>query len=137
MDIDAFRAKLGARKKQMKELENQLAEEGRKLIVEAAQDLFSKYPELEMFGWNQGQYYNDEYYSFRLNIEAEDLIINNEHLYNLDGDDQHPWKDQAAEEIHQILKQFGKNDFKRLFGENAKVVVNKQEILIEEYDPGY
>jgi hypothetical protein len=149
-NLSRFKSSIEARNKASRAAYRQIDKYGKDFILASFKKLFEKYPKLKAFSWEQGQYYNDETYDFRCNTDyisingidhatledreaLADLGLGTENGTDPDFND---WADEAAEEISDILNFLNENDYEKMFGE-AKVVVTRDEIKIEEFQGDY
>ena len=98
-------------------------------LADAAKELFDKYPAMESFAWNQGLYYNDSDYDYRCNNDSDSLIINGIMGYNSDAD-----QTKQYHEVSEFLTKINDDILREVFGENAKIVVSREGVCIEEQD---
>lgn len=130
----------------MAEFRKKMKDEGKAYFAEQVKLLFSENPTLLSFSWNQyTPYFNDgEPCTFSANtdypvlqIEGDDetneqVLEDNEESYY--KDDKNEGRGKIWSSVSDFLKSFDDDDMELLFGDHARVVVNREEITIKDYD---
>lgn len=116
---------------------------GYSFFKEYMNPIFEKFPKLESFGWNQGEYYDDQSNYFAVRCDDSDIEINGESEHTREDDpaedllsEGKDWRLQASDEVATYLAVFSEDDHKALFGSDTKVVVYKDKIVLEDFE-GY
>lgn len=141
MDIQEFHDQLQEHKERLKEAEELVQEyilkNAKKFLLARSKELFAKYPEMKNFGWQQGQYYDDNSYSFEVRSENDFIFINDKEFEvpfcDMDDGDQADWMSEATVDISNMLNELETSDFEILFG-NASVTVTPKTIVFEYFD---
>lgn len=96
-----------------------------------AKELFEQNPELKSFGFKGFiPYFNDgETCEYSANIDYPD--INGECGYEIEYDKKE--LESLQDKVKDFLQNFDDEFFESVFGSHAKVLVTKDEIVIEEY----
>lgn len=116
-------------KTEIHRLQEEAKEKSKTLFNEVAKEIFAKYPELEEISWRQyTPYFNDGDVCTFHNC-SDDAMVN--------GDDM-PWKKEEQTEMHKEIKAFlgtfDDDDYLTMFGDHAKVTVNKAGIEVDFYE---
>lgn len=126
-------------KAQMKEFRQRMKDEGETFFKDLAKELFEKNPELLKFSWYQyTPYFNDgDPCIFSANIDYPNILLS-----NMDEEiwlDDEPYFDDGTKEseildsVIKFLSQFDDSDFEMLFDDHSRIIVGRDEIVIEEY----
>jgi hypothetical protein len=117
------------------------------LFAKESKNIFDKYPNVKSFGWDQYNYYNDNWDEFSVFLQSDCIRING---YDVEGygasdedsipeNEENPISEAIYEEISDMLEEFcDKKDkdneyniFSSLFGMNVKVEVTRNGIATE------
>lgn len=135
-------------KASMAKMQEELTEKAKKAFHEVSQEIFSKYPNLVEFSWNQyTPYFNDGdpcVFGARTDYPWVKFADDNpEDCEDEDrGNEYSSWqlkdkvlneKEQAANEVLDLLAAFDDHDYEEMFGDHLTVIVTRDGIETEEY----
>ena len=132
MDVENFKAVLEARRQAQIAADKLVKKQGKKFIQLMTADLFEKYPKLEFFSWQQGEYYDDQSYNYSVANDAGSLVINGENAWAQEEEDEE-WAGLAADDIEEALGALDSSDYESLFG-TAKIVITKNSLVLESFE---
>lgn len=145
-------SELDALKARMIELEQEMQNAGKTFFTNAAQDLFDKYPELDEFSWTQyTPYFNDgDECIFSVHSDYPEGVVNGERVDELTksygtwdsvnrkyipkAESELTLEDRIGEDLTTLLGAVPTNTMKQMFGDHVKVTVNREGIVVEDYD---
>lgn len=125
-------------KKKMKAALEQANAIVKEAFLEASNEVFKKYPNIESFSWTQyTPYFNDgEECTFSAQTEYPQLTFTDGTEIDInygsgDADAEVVAKEVAA--VEKFLAQFDESDYKEMFGDHVRVVVSRKGVHTEEY----
>jgi hypothetical protein len=99
------------------------------LVHKYAQELFDEYPNLESFGWCQGEPWRDGNETY-FEVPVYDQLFVNKKTY-----DDYPEVDTEAEKHFEVVRKFmdsfTEDEFLLMFGNGSAVTINREGIEIE------
>ena len=125
-------------KKKMKAALEQANAIVKEAFLEASNEVFKKYPNVESFSWTQyTPYFNDgDECTFSAQTEYPQLTFTDGTEIDInygsgDADAEVVAKEIAA--VETFLAQFDESDYKEMFGDHVRVVVSRKGVHAEEY----
>ena len=126
-------------KKKMKAALEQANAIVKEAFLEASNEVFNKYPNIESFSWTQyTPYFNDgDECTFSAQTEYPQLTFTDGTEIDInygegDADTEVVAKEIAA--VKTFLAQFDESDYEEMFGDHVRVVVSRKGAKIEGYD---
>ena len=108
-------------------------------FLEASNEVFNKYPNIESFSWPQyTPYFNDgDECTFSALTEYPQLTFTDGTEIDIDYGEGDADAEVVAKEIAAVktfLAQFDESDYEEMFGDHVRVVVSRKGAKIEGYD---
>ena len=126
-------------KKKMKAALEQANAIVKEAFLEASNEVFNKYPNIESFSWTQyTPYFNDgDECTFSAQTEYPQLTFTDGTEIDINYESGDDMRCEVAKEIaavETLLAQFDESDYKEMFGDHVRVVVSRKGAKIEGYD---
>ena len=126
-------------KKKMKAALEQANAIVKEAFLEASNEVFNKYPNIESFSWTQyTPYFNDgDECTFSAQTEYPQLTFTDGTEIDINYGEGDADAEVVAKEIAAVktfLAQFDESDYEEMFGDHVRVVVSRKGAKIEEYD---
>jgi hypothetical protein len=119
---------------QQKKLQQDVMRSALDELRDSARELFSLHPDLKSFAWEQGTYYNDEYYVYHSGIEDDEVWINGHSMRDAEWEhkDLFIYYAHLRKAVSDYLAQLGEDNLKILFGLGKRIIVTRDDVSVEE-----
>ena len=126
-------------KKKMKAALEQANAIVKEAFLEAYNEVFKKYPNIESFSWTQyTPYFNDgDECTFSAQTEYPQLTFTDGTEIDINYESGDDMRCEVAKEIaavETLLAQFDESDYKEMFGDHVRVVVSRKGAKIKGFD---
>lgn len=145
------KSELDALNKRMEDLKQEMKIAGGDYFKMATLAVFEEYPELESFAWTQyTPYFMDgDVCEFGVNPDYIDAVINGtevevskcygewnalEKRYDPKPEEEYTTAEKLGDVLPGLVSSVNEDVMKDLFGDHAKVTVNREGIIVEEYE---